>query len=240
MKKFALITGASGGIGRAAAVNLAKKGWNLYLHYHQNKTEMENLLRELNAYNLDLIPICADLTTKAGIQVLLESIFQIDAVCYISGTSHYGLFEETSEEIMDELYLLHVKAPMVIVQKLMPKLMRNHSSRVLLVSSIWGQTGASCEVAYSAAKGAQISFVKALSKEVARNGVLVNAIAPGSVRTAMLDSFTEQELIDLQEDIPLGRLADPSEIAGAITFLLSDDSSYITGQVIGVNGGWYT
>jgi 3-oxoacyl-[acyl-carrier protein] reductase len=239
VKKFALITGASGGIGRATAVSLAQKGWSLYLHYHKNKNEMENLLQELRKYDVELIPICADLTTKTGIEDLLDSIFHIDAVCYISGTSHYGLFEETSEEMMDELYQLHVKAPMVIVQKLLPKLMRNRSSHIVLISSIWGQTGASCEVVYSAVKGAQISFVKALSKEVARNGILVNAIAPGTVRTAMLDTFTEQDLNDLEEDIPLGRLADPSEIAGVISFLLSNESSYITGQVIGVNGGWY-
>ena len=118
--------------------------------------------------------------------------------------------------------------------------MKNEQSYVVLVSSIWGQTGASCEVIYSTAKGAQISFVKALSKEVAQSGVRINAVAPGAVNTQMMGIFSEDEKIALEEEIPMGRLAKPSEIAETIQFLLSEKASYITGQVLAVNGGWYT
>ncbi|TFI46874.1 SDR family oxidoreductase, partial [Diaphorobacter sp. DS2] len=123
---------------------------------------------------------------------------------------------------------------------LLPKLLTKGGGNIIVVSSIWGQTGAACEVAYSAAKGAQIAFVKALSKEVALSGVRVNAIAPGAVETAMLKDFTEEELNAVKSEIPMGRLALPADIANAISFLLSEKASYITGQVMAVNGGWYT
>jgi 3-oxoacyl-[acyl-carrier protein] reductase len=109
-----------------------------------------------------------------------------------------------------------------------------------VITSIWGQTGGSCEVAYSAAKGAQISFVKALSKEVALSGVRVNAIAPGAVKTGMMARFTSEELAAINEEIPMGRMGQPDEIADGVSYLLSEESSYITGQVLSINGGWYT
>jgi 3-oxoacyl-[acyl-carrier protein] reductase len=240
MKKYALITGASGGIGSETAHTMAKEGWNLYLHYNHNKVAMERLLAELSIYNLELIPIQADLSTDSGIDKLLNNIFHIDAICYVSGISHYGLFVDTDDQIIEKMWKIHVHAPMVIIKKLLPKLMKNEQSYVVLVSSIWGQTGASCEVIYSTAKGAQISFVKALSKEVAQSGVRINAVAPGAVNTKMMGIFSEDEKIALEEEIPMGRLAKPSEIAETIQFLLSEKASYITGQVLAVNGGWYT
>ncbi|MGE8204014.1 elongation factor P 5-aminopentanone reductase [Heyndrickxia sp. NPDC080065] len=240
MKKFALITGASGGIGSATAIAMAKDGWNLYLHYNKNKAAMDRLIRKLENYKIEMIPIQADLSTDEGISKLLNNIFHIDAICYVSGISHYGLFVDTNEQVFESMWKVHVYAPMVIIKSLLPKLMKNTRSHIVLVSSIWGQTGASCEVVYSTAKGAQISFVKALSKEVARNGVRINAVAPGAVKTQMLDMFTAEDLQMLEEEIPMGRLARPDEIAETILFLLSEKASYISGQVLAVNGGWYT
>jgi 3-oxoacyl-[acyl-carrier protein] reductase len=128
----------------------------------------------------------------------------------------------------------------MITKELLPKLIKKRSGNVILISSVWGQTGAACEVVYSAAKGAQISFVKALSKEVALNGVRVNAIAPGAVETPMMSQFSEEDKQLLQYEIPMGRLGVPEEVANGVKFLLSADSSYITGQVLSINGGWYT
>lgn len=240
MNKYVLITGASGGIGTSTAIEMAKSGWNLYLHYNRNKASIEKLLKKLEQYNVEMIPIQADLSTEAGISKLLSSIFHIDAICYVSGISHYGLFIDTDDEILEKMWRIHVYAPLKIIKCLLPKLMKNPFSHVVLVSSIWGQTGGSCEVEYSTVKGAQISFVKALSKEVARNGVRINAVAPGAVDTQMMSSFTEEDQNILKEEIPIGRFAQPEEIADTIHFLLSEKASYITGQVLAVNGGWYT
>lgn len=108
-----------------------------------------------------------------------------------------------------------------------------------MITSIWGEIGASCEVLYSMVKGGQNSFVKALAKELAPSGIRVNGVSPGAVKTKMLDEFTEEELDDLKEEIPLGRLGRPEEIADAVSFAASERASYITGQILSVNGGWH-
>ncbi|MDW4526557.1 SDR family oxidoreductase [Rossellomorea marisflavi] len=237
MMKFALITGASGGIGKSTAKKLASEGWSLYLHYHRNEEAITTLIEEIKG--VDVIPVKADLTSSGGVGKLTEQIFDLDAIVYCSGTSHWGLFQDQSEESMDEMISLHVKSPMLLVQALLPKLVRKKGS-IVLMSSIWGQTGASCEVVYSAVKGAQLSFVKALSKEVALSGVRVNAVAPGAVSTNMLSGFTEEDVQGIRDEIPMGELAHPDQIADAVDFLLSPKAAYITGQTLSVNGGWYT
>lgn len=240
MKKFALITGASGGIGASTALKLAAEGWNLYLHYHLNEKRIRELMGELSPYPIEVIPICADLTKEEGCITLCHQIFQLDAVIYSSGNAPFGLFSDLEDSLMEETIRLHVKSPMVLIRNLLPKLMRNELSNIVMISSVWGQTGAACEVLYSTVKGAQISFVKALSKETARSGLRVNCIAPGAVQTGMLNRFSDDDLGQLVEDIPMNRLAYPHEIADAAAFLVSENASYITGQVLSVNGGWYT
>ncbi|MDQ0175737.1 elongation factor P 5-aminopentanone reductase [Bacillus chungangensis] len=239
MQKYALLTGASGGIGRATALELAKEGWNLYVHYFQNVQEIERLQSDLKQYHIEVIPIQADLATAGGVNDLAKQIFQLDAIVYMSGIAPYGLFIDTNDDTIEMMLQLHVKSPLQLVRNLTPKLLRNQTSSIVLMSSIWGQTGAACEVIYSTVKGAQIAFVKSFSKEVAQNNLLVNAIAPGAVDTQMLQGFSESEISEIESSIPMGRLAKPEEIAAAVSFLLSPKASYITGQVLAVNGGWY-
>lgn len=239
LQKYALLTGASGGIGRATALELAREGWNLYVHYFQNVQELKRLQSDLKQYHIEVIPIQADLATAGGVNDLTKQIFQLDAIVYMSGIAPYGLFMDTNDETIETMLQLHVKSPLQLVRNLTPKLLRNQTSSIVLMSSIWGQTGAACEVIYSTVKGAQIAFVKSFSKEVAQNNILVNAIAPGAVDTQMLQGFSESEISEIESSIPMGRLAKPEEIAAAVSFLLSPKASYITGQVLAVNGGWY-
>lgn len=240
MSKYALITGASGGIGSSLARKLAKEGYSLYLHYHKNIEGMKNLLSELSDYKHDYIPIQADLTDKKGIEKLCGNIFTLDAIIHNCGQSHYGLLVDLKDEDLDQIMKLQVAAPILLTKHLLPKLMARRSGQVVVISSIWGQTGAACEVAYSTAKGAQLAFVKALSKEVALSGITVNAVAPGAIHTPMLENFSEEDLQELREEIPVGRLGSGEDVADAVSFLLSSGSRYITGQTIAVNGGWYT
>lgn len=240
MSKFALITGASGGIGQAISLKLAEEGYSLYLHYNKNQQAINLLLDRLQPYGGEYMPIQADLSTKAGYKKVVQNIFSIDAIVHNSGSAQYGLLTELTEAETDKLMNLHVTSPLLLTKELLPKLLAKNSGNIVVVSSIWGQTGAACEVAYSTAKGAQIAFVKALSKEVALNGVRVNAVAPGAVQTAMLNDFTEEELEAVKSEIPMGRLALPEDVANSISFLLTEKASYITGQVLAVNGGWYT
>lgn len=240
MKKYVLLTGASGGIGQAIALDLAARGYHLYLHYNQNQQIIEDLLEKLVPYGGEYIPVRADFSDPNGYKSILSHIFSLDAIIHCGGKGQYGLLVDIEQEEVEALLNIHVLNPLLLTKELLPKLIRKRSGNIIVISSIWGQTGAACEVAYSAAKGAQIAFVKALSKEVALNGIRVNAIAPGAVETPMMAGFSSEETEQISFDIPMGRIGYPKEIAASVAFLLSDDASYITGQVIAVNGGWYT
>jgi 3-oxoacyl-[acyl-carrier protein] reductase len=239
MKKYALITGASGGIGRAISWKLAEEGYSLYLHYHQNKNSMEKLLGQLSRYKGEFIPIQADLSTPEGYKILVSNIFSIDVIIHNSGMSHYGLLMDLELAEAERLITTHVTSPLMITKELLPKLLRKNDGNIIVVSSIWGQTGAACEVAYSTVKGAQLSFVKALSKEVALNGIRVNGIAPGAIQTPMMTTFTEEDIEKISEEIPMGKLGSAENVADVVSFLISEKAAYITGQILPVNGGWY-
>jgi 3-oxoacyl-[acyl-carrier protein] reductase len=240
MKKYILITGASGGIGRAVALELASLGYNLYLHYNKNTEAINKLMEKLKSYNGEYIPIAADLSVHDGYKIVSSQIFSLDGIIHCGGTSHYGLFIDLKEEETSSLLHLHVFSPLMLTKELLPKLISKRSGSIVVVTSIWGQTGAACEVAYSTVKGAQISFVKSLSKELALSGIRVNGVAPGAINTSMMASFTKEDIGIIQDDIPMGRLGNPEEVAKGAAFLLSDDASYITGQILGINGGWYS
>lgn len=241
MNKTALITGASGGIGKSISETLAAEGYNLLLHYNTNQNtaaELAEKLRETFDVHAEILQ--ADLSVPEGADKLSSSIVQpIDAIVLNSGRSHFGLITDVDNATVQEMVQLHVASPYMLTRNLLPDMIRNKSGAIVAVSSIWGETGASCEVLYSMAKGAQHSFVKGLAKELAPSGIRVNAVAPGAVDTNMMNQFSPSEIEEIADDIPIGRLARPEEIADATAFLLSEKASYITGQILSVNGGWH-
>ncbi|MGF9981029.1 EF-P-5 aminopentanone reductase [Bacillus subtilis] len=241
MNKTALITGASGGIGKSISETLAAKGYNLLLHYNTNQNaaaELAEKLSEMFGVNTEILQ--ADLSAQDGADKLTSSIVQpVDAIVLNSGRSHFGLITDVDNATVQEMVQLHVASPYMLTRNLLPGMIRNKSGAIVAVSSIWGETGASCEVLYSMAKGAQHSFVKGLAKELAPSGIRVNAVAPGAVDTNMMNQFTPPEKEEIADEIPIGRLARPQEIADATAFLLSEKASYITGQILSVNGGWH-
>jgi 3-oxoacyl-[acyl-carrier protein] reductase len=239
MKKYALITGASGGIGTAIVKKLINDGYYIYVHYHQNEIAVNELIKSDEKYSRMLFPIQADLTNQNGVQDLLNQIkMPIDLLVLNSGISYYGLITDMSDQEIEQMVSLHITSPFRLTQKLIPAMVKKREGNIIVISSIWGIVGASCEVLYSMVKGGQNSFVKALAKELAPSNIRVNAIAPGAIKTKMLSNFSEEELRALEEEIPLGRLGNPEEIAQTVSFLASNNASYITGQVISVNGGW--
>ena len=239
MNKYALITGASGGIGQAVALLLASKGYHLYLHYNQNKQSIIELMKMLQSFGGEYVAIHADLADADGYKKVCSQIFSLDAIIHCGGNSHSGLLIDLIPEEAESLLNIHVLSPLMITKELLPKLLRKRSGNIVVITSIWGQIGAAFEVAYSTVKGAQIAFVKSLSKEVALNGIRVNGIAPGAVKTPMMAGYTDEDIEDIKDDIPMGRLGAPEEIAKGVLFLLSEESSYITGQILAINGGWY-
>jgi len=239
-EKFALVTGASGGIGREISRRLASEGWNLYLHYHQNEAGIKELANELEVFPIEIKLIQADLSAQDGHLAILERVSELDAIILNSGDSFFGLLTDMSDEEARRMITLHVTAPFLLAKGLVGKLINKRAGNIIAVTSIWGEIGASCEVLYSMVKGGQNTFVKALAKELAPSGIRVNAVSPGAISTPMLRSFNEDDLQDLAEEIPMGRLGRPDEIAGVISFLLSEDAAYMTGQILSVNGGWST
>jgi 3-oxoacyl-[acyl-carrier protein] reductase len=236
--KYALITGASGGIGTSIARQLAADGYGLLLHYNRRREPVEKLKKELASTHV--VPIQADLAAEDGVDVLLSQINRpVDAMVYNSGNSYYGLITDMSDELVQSLVQLHVTSPILLTKKLLPSMIAKKQGNIVIVSSIWGLTGAACEVVYSMVKGGQNAFVKALAKELAPSGIRVNAVAPGAIDTDMLRIFSKEDLQAIADDIPIGRLGTADEVAKTVSFLISDAASYITGQIISVNGGWY-
>lgn len=238
MKKFVLITGASGAIGQAIALKLAARGYSLYLHYNQNREAMEGLLEKLAVFDGEYFPIQSDLAEPFGYKQVASKVFSLDGIVHNAGQTLYGLLQDLQEDRVARLIQTAITSPLMLTKELVPKLITKKSGSIVIVSSIWGQTGASNEVAYSTVKGAQISFAKALSKELAPSGIRVNAVAPGAIETPMLSGFSPDELSAVKEEIPLGRLGRPEDIAAGVDYLMSGQSSYITGHTLSINGGW--
>lgn len=237
MQKRALIIGASGDIGKAIAENLLEEGYFTYLHYNRDRHAVDELGRKFGSDRL--MAIQADLASTDGAGLLKREIAdKPDCIIYNAGTAFYGLMTDIDEATKMNMIQLNITSLYSTIQLFLPDMISKKAGNIVVISSIWGEIGASCEVLYSMTKGAQNSFVMALAKEVGLSGIRVNAIAPGAVNTKMLHHFSKEDKDALAEDIPIGRLADPSEIADSVSFLLSDKASYITGQILGVNGGW--
>ena len=240
-KKFALVVGASGEIGHAISRSLAEAGWSLYLHYANNEERVSALVNDLEESfpTQEFMLIQADLRKSESVETLSNSIFTIHSVVFAQGHSLFKGLEQTTLEDIRYLFQVHVEHPMFLVGKLTPKLRKQTHSSIIFVGSIWGDTGASYEVAYSAAKGAQHAFVKAYAKEVATQKITVNAVAPGFIETKMNAHVEEEARQQILEEIPAGVFGSTQDVANAVVFLTGEKATYITGQIIRVNGGWY-
>ncbi|MGM9949529.1 MAG: elongation factor P 5-aminopentanone reductase [Lysinibacillus sp.] len=241
MKKFALICGASGAIGRAICDELAADGWSLYLHYNLGE---ERALKMAASYtdaypSQEFIPVQADFAHTNGADLLAGQIFSLHAVVFANGHAYTQLLEDTPCEEMEKLWRVHVQNPMRLLACVSQKLRSNQKSYVLFIGSIWGAVGAAGEVVYSSVKGAQHAFVKAYAQEVAYNGIRVNAIAPGFINTQMNGHLSEEEKQDIIQEIPLRQLGTVEDVSKLTCFYLSGAADYVTGQILHVNGGWY-
>ncbi|ALC85970.1 3-ketoacyl-ACP synthase [Bacillus sp. FJAT-22090] len=239
--KFALVVGASGEIGHAISYKLAEAGWSLYLHFASNEELVKSLLAKLESSypEQDFLLVQADMRSSESVKSLVSSIFSLQTIIFAQGHSLYKGLEETTLVEIRDLFQVHVEHPIYLAGKLTPKLRKNVNASIVFVGSIWGDTGASYEVAYSAAKGAQHAFVKAYAKEVALQKITVNAVAPGFIDTKMNHHLDMEARDLLLEEIPAGVFGTTDDVANAVEFLVSEKANYITGQIIRVNGGWY-
>lgn len=240
--KTVLITGASRGIGAAAARLFAENGYTVAVNYRADRDGAESLVQEIITAGGDAFAVCADVADECAVKAMVTSVLsrcsRVDVLIHNAGIAKQGLLTDTTSEEWHRMMGVHLDGAYYCARALVPQMVQRQSGCILTVSSIWGEVGASCEVAYSAAKAGLIGFTKALAKELGPSGITVNCVSPGVIDTTMCASLDDETRRALAEETPLGRLGTPEDIAETLFFLASDRASFITGQVVGVNGGF--
>lgn len=242
MEKVAVVTGASRGIGAAIAKELCACGYRVAVCYRTGAQAAQALCEALTKEGKTAAPFCVDVRREESVRVMFqkvrEALGEPSLLVNNAGIARQKLFTDLTADDWDDMMASTVRGAFLCTREALPAMIRRKWGRVVNISSMWGQVGASCEVDYSAAKAAVIGMTKALAKEVAPSGITVNAVAPGAVDTDMLACFSQEEKQVIADETPLERLGAPEDIAKAVAFLCSDDAGFITGQVLGVNGGF--
>ena len=241
MKKTALITGATGGIGEALCFAFAREGYNIIAHCFKNEDKCKKLCDEISSlYGIKALPLKADFNCTEEIKQLAEKALEfsdIDILINNAGISHQELFQWVSDEKEVEILQINTQSALTLTKLILPSMISRHNGSIINISSIWGVTGGSCEVHYSASKAALIGFTKALAKEAGPSGVRVNCIAPGLIDTKMNSIFSQEDLDAVIDETPLMRIGTGEDVAELALFLAGNKASFITGQIIGVDGG---
>ncbi len=242
MEKIALVTGASRGIGRAIATELARRGWAVAIGYRVRRDKAEELAQQLTEAGCRAMICQADVSRREEVEAMVrrveENFGPVSLLVNNAGIAGQSLFQELTEERWHEFFSVNVNGAFYASRAVLPHMLHEHTGCIVNISSIWGQRGASCEVAYSATKAALIGLTRSLAAELAPSHIRVNCVAPGVIRTDMLDELPEELLPQLAEQTPLGRLGTPEDIAAAVAFLADPAAGFITGQVLTCDGGF--
>lgn len=240
--KIALVTGASRGIGRAIAIEMAKEGASIVINYSKDDNGAKETLEEIKKINGYGVLVKEDISsyenTRTMVDEIISTMGRIDILVNNAGISTVGLFMDSNEESINKIMNVNLMGPIYLTRHVINYMMMRKSGSIVNISSMWGEVGASCEVLYSASKGGMNLFTKALAKELAPSNIRVNGIAPGVIDTSMNSFLGEEDKKALEEEIPLGRFGQSHEIGKLAVFLCSEDSSYITGQIIRADGGY--
>ena len=242
MNKTILITGASRGIGRAIAYRFAQSGYSLVINCSKSSDALFTLKNELEQnFHVHVLASVGNIGDYSYVMELFEKIEKefggVDIVINNAGISHIGLLSDMTLEEWQRILDINLSSVFYTSKLAIPYMVSNKSGKIINISSVWGNIGASCEVAYSATKGGMNSFTKALAKELAPSNIQVNAIACGCIDTEMNQCFSEEERQDLINEIPAGRFGKPDEVA-ELVYTLASEHNYLTGQIISLDGGW--
>lgn len=242
-KGCAVVTGASRGIGASIAKILAKSGYSVVLNYSRSEKSVGEVLKTITANGGDGCIFKCDVSSRDEIDSMIsfavKSYGKIDVLVNNAGISQQKLFTDITQNDWNNMISVNLSGVFNCCQSVLPDMIRRKNGKIINISSVWGVYGASCEVHYSAVKAGVIGLTKALAKEVAPSGITVNAVAPGCILTDMLTNELDEDTISsLAVDTPLGRLGTPEDVAKAVLFLASDGADFITGQILGVDGGF--
>lgn len=242
VKKTALITGASRGIGREIAKLFAKNNYNVVINYNNSQKEAEELLEELTKENYSVRIFKADVSNvneaNALVNYTIGQFEKIDVLVNNAGISRYNTFTDISYEEWHEVMNVNLNSVFYVTKKALQYMLDEHSGKIINISSMWGLVGSSNEVHYSTSKAALIGMTKALAKELGPSNIQVNAIAPGVIETDMLSDISDETIEMLKYETPLMRIGKPIDIARCALFLAEEGGDFITGQVISSNGGF--
>ena len=242
MKKVALITGSSRGIGRAEAIKLAHDGYAVCINCVEREDKAQEAVEQLVNGGCEAMWYKADVADAAAVKQMVTEVEKtLGAVTLLvnnAGIAKQCLFQDMTEDYWKRIFDVNLNGAFNTIQAVLPHMLHEHSGCIINTSSIWGQHGASCEVAYSATKHAIIGLTRSLAQELAPTNIRVNCVAPGVIDTDMVQVLGTETLDALAEDTPVGRLGRPEDIAAVVSFLASDAASFITGQVITSDGGF--
>lgn len=240
-RKTVLVTGASRGIGKAIAVKFAKKNYNIVINCIRSEERLMQTKKDIESYQVPCLAFMGDVGDSEQCKTLFEQIKKqfgtLDVLVNNAGISYIGLLQDMKSEDWDRIVRTNLTSVFNLCKLAIPGMVAQHYGKIINISSVWGNVGASCEVAYSATKGGINAFTKALAKELAPSGIQVNAVACGAIDTEMNHFLEEEELISLVDEIPAGRLGQAEEVADLV-YHLGYKNSYLTGQIIGLDGGW--
>ena len=242
MEKIALVTGSSRGIGRAIAAQLARSGWAVCINYIKRRDCAEDLAAQLSAEGCRVMVCQADVADKAAVDTMVRSVEStfgpVSLLVNNAGIAGQCLFQDVTPEMWRRYFGVNVDGSYHTIHAVLPHMLHEHEGCIINISSIWGLRGASCEATYSATKHALIGLTRSLAAELGPTGIRVNCVAPGVIRTDMLDALPAEALPMLAQETPMGRLGTPEDIAHAVAFLADEKASFITGQVLTSDGGF--
>lgn len=241
MDKCALITGATRGIGKQIAITLAKQGYNIALNYRKENEELENTKKEIEKIGVQILAVKGDVANFENcenfVKQVIERFGQIDVLVNNAGITKDMLLMRMKKEDFEQVIDTNLVGTFNVTKNVVPYMMKARSGRIINISSVVGISGNAGQTNYSASKAGIIGFTKSLAKEIASRNILVNAVAPGFIETNMTDVLKDDVKQEIVKNIPLKRMGTTQDVANVVKFLASDDSSYITGQVINVDGG---
>lgn len=242
MRKTALITGASRGIGRATAEELSREGWAVCVNYLEQREAAESLVRELRAAGRWAMAVQADVADRQAVEEMVRTanveLGPVELLVNNAGISTHGLFQDTDDDTWDRTLAVNLTGARNACMAALPHMLSEKRGCIVNISSIWGLRGASCEVAYACSKAAIVGLTRSLALELAPSGIRVNAVAPGCIETDMVKVLGDETRSMLVDETPLGRLGTPVDIAQAVSFLASEKASFITGQILTADGGF--